>query len=389
MSSPLPRHWQSAAQALAAVRHEPGLTRAELGRRLGLASGPTSDLVKRLTAAELISERRATAAGRGRPTTTVHAAPYGPVAVVLDVRHADWRLGTCGVDGVVDVVATGSHDGRPRELLEVLKARIADLAGPLGARVVGLGVSVPAPTPGDRLVQAAVLGWRDVDLSAIAPHRDLPVVVANDATMAAVAEGRLHTPRPRTLLHVVVEIGIGGALIVDGRPVASAHGLQGEFGHLPFGDTDAQCSCGARGCWSTCFDVPDLARALGGQIPADPRNWLHDMLTAEHASAKVRRLRERLAADLGRGVAGLVNALDPDAVTLGGLAPEVRSAAEKAFDDALLAGLMYVHREQPPAVVTARAGADAALIGVALSVFDEALDAEWLTHWSCRTPVDA
>jgi predicted NBD/HSP70 family sugar kinase len=234
-----------------------------------------------------------------------------------------------------------------------------------------------------------MLGWRDVDIARVAPGPDLPLVVANDATMAAVAEARLHSPRPRALVHVVVEVGVGGALVVDGRPVASSRGLQGEFGHLPFGDPGGECPCGARGCWNVAFDVARVARAIGTELPADLRGWLHRLFTDTAPSRDASRVREALASDLGRGIAGLVNALDPDVVTLGGLADELRSTAPDEFERALLTGLMTVHREQPPAVVAARGGEDAPLIGVGLSVFDRVLDAEMLARWASRTRVPA
>lgn len=387
MTPPQARHWRSAADALTAVRREPGLTRAELGRRLGLDSGPISDLIKRLTGAELITEQRATPSGRGRPTTTVQASPSGPLALTLDIRHGDWRLGTCDIDGRVDILATGRHDGRADEVLAALRTRVGAAAVSMGSRLVGLGVAVPGPVADDRLIHATMLGWRDADIASLAPEPDLTVIVANDATMAAVAEARLHSPRPHTLVHIVVEIGVGGALVVDGSPVSSARGLQGEFGHLPFGDPDSRCPCGARGCWAVPFHVARVARALRTEAPADPRRWLRELFTDATASDDVRRMREALTADLGRGIAGLVNALDPDAVTLGGLSAELRSAAPGQFDEALLGGLMSVHRERPPAVVAARGGEDAPLVGVGLSVFDAVLDAEMLACWAGRTRV--
>ncbi len=387
MTAPLSRHWRSAADALAVLRREPGLTRAELGPLIALKSGPTSDLVKRLTAAGLIVERAAPGGRRGRPTTTVHAAPAGPVALVVDVRHGDWRLGTCAVDGEVELLATGAHDGlRPDDLLDEIRARLSASARELGERLVGVGIAVPGPTAGSRLVHATMLGWRDVDLSRVAP--DLPLVVANDATVAAIAEARLHSPRPRTLLHVVVEIGIGGALVVDGRPVPSARGLQGEFGHVPFGEPAADCPCGARGCWTVPFNVESVAAASGTAAPAaDPRRWLHGLFTDSTPAPDVRTLRDTLAADLGRGIAGYVNALDPDLVTLGGLAGELRDAAPAAFEGGFDAGLMAVHRAQPPAVVAARGGEDAPLIGLGLSVFDLVVDADMLARWEARRQV--
>jgi predicted NBD/HSP70 family sugar kinase len=378
------RHWRSAAEALAVLRQEQRLTRTELGQRLGLDSGPTSDLVKRLSRAALISERRAASEGPGRPTTTLHAHRAGPAALVVDLRHGDWRLGTCGLDGTVDVLATGQHDGTdPDGLVTRLRSRVRRAARVLGDRMVGVGVAVPGPTADDRLVHATMLGWRDVDLSRLAPAPDVTVVAGNDATMAAVAEARLHTPR--SLLHIVVEIGVGGALVADGRPTASARGLHGEFGHLPLGDPALQCPCGAFGCWTIAFDTRHVARRAGIRARRDPRASLHRLFTDAQPSPAARGTREALAADLGRGIAGLVNALDPELVTLGGLAAELRAASPDGFADAVARGLMTVHRDRPPQIVDARAGEDAPLVGAGLSVFDRVLDAGRLAHWASRS----
>jgi predicted NBD/HSP70 family sugar kinase len=384
------RHWRSAADALTVLRQQSEVTRPELGRRLRLESGPTSDLVKRLTGAALISEQRATRGGRGRPTTTLHAHPCGPLAVVLDLRHGDWRLGSCGIDGAVTILATGKHHGdSPKALLARLRGRVRNIAHSLGDRFVGVGVAVPGPTADDRLVHATMLGWRDVEFSRLAPSPDVDVVVGNDATMAAVAEARLHTPRPEALLHLVVEIGIGGAFVVDGRPAPSSRGLHGEFGHLPFGDPDAPCPCGALGCWTVAFDVPAVARGVGLRRPSDPRAWLARLFTDPNPQQRVRRTRDELATRLGRGVAGLINALDPDLVTLGGLAGPLRASAPCRFDTAVRAGLMAVHQQPPPRIVDAQAGDDAPLVGAGLSVFDRVLDADMLARWANRTPAPA
>jgi predicted NBD/HSP70 family sugar kinase len=161
--------------------------------------------------------------------------------------------------------------------------------------------------------------------------------------------------------------------------VASARGLHGEFGHLPFGAPGERCPCGALGCWTVAFDAEVLAERVGVHVPRDPRAWLHRLFTEDAPE----HLRAELAANLGRGVAGLVNALDPDVVTLGGLAPDLRAAP--SFDGALRNGLMTVHRDQPPRILDARAGEDAPLIGAGLSVFDRVLDAELLARWASRT----
>jgi predicted NBD/HSP70 family sugar kinase len=151
--------------------------------------------------------------------------------VILRGQHGDWRIGTCTLDGSVEVLAVEDHGGTdPDALIARLRSRVRTAARRFGDRVVGLGVAAPGTVVGNRLVNLAMLGWRDLELGWLAPSPDIAVVAGNDATMAAVAEARVHAPRPRALLHVV-EIGIGGALVVDGRPVPSARGLQGEYGH--------------------------------------------------------------------------------------------------------------------------------------------------------------
>jgi predicted NBD/HSP70 family sugar kinase len=383
MPSTQARHWRSAAAALAVLRAVADPTRRELAMALGLDSGPTSDLVQRLRTAGLVTERRAESAGRGRPTSTLHAHPAGPVALCVDLRHSDWRLGRCAVDGTVQLLAAGDHDGQDvLGLIDLLRERVRRAARREGHRVVAIGVAVPGQTDGVTLLHAALLGWRDVDLTVLAPRKGATVVAGNDASMSAVAEARRHRPVPRALLHIVTEIGVNGALVMDGRPITGAHGLHGEFGHLPLGDPTERCPCGARGCWTTAFDARHVARRLGRRTPRDQRAWLARMFAAEHPTAAEQQVREELATSLGRGAAGLVNALDPDLVTLGGLAVPLRRTSRTSFDDAFRAGLMTLHRDRPPEIVAARAGDDAALVGAGLSALDRALDADLLAAWA-------
>jgi predicted NBD/HSP70 family sugar kinase len=247
--------------------------------------------------------------------------------------------------------------------------------------VLAVGVAVPGLTAGTRMLDASMLGWREVELDVIAGG--LPLIAGNDATMAAVAEARVH-PAAGVLLHLVLEVGIGGALVLEGRPAQGARGLAGEFGHLPFGDRDQVCGCGARGCWGLAFDPRRLASQLGQPEPTDPRGWLRQILDSSQPTAQERRLRSQLAADLGGGTAGLVNALDPHLVTLGGLAGPLHDAAPDAFQHAFGSGLMSAHRRPAPEIITGRAGEDAVLVGTALTAFDRILDAPQLALWTRR-----
>ena len=249
-------------------------------------------------------------------------------------------------------------------------------------RPLALGLAAPAPLSDDVFVRATELDWGTVDpdgLVAWLGEPAIPVLPGNDATLAGLAEARTGAAvGAGTALSLTVEVGIGGTLLLDGRPQLGAHGAAGEYGHMPFGDPAIACPCGAWGCWGPELDGRALARHLGADPPADPRTYAAQVLDRADAGddAAVRAVA-RVSAALGRGVAGLVNAHDPDVVVLGGLAPRLRGPA---FDDAYRCGLMGYRRADPTPVRDGVHGDDAALHGAVALALDDVTSAEGLAR---------
>jgi predicted NBD/HSP70 family sugar kinase len=376
--------WRGAEQLLALLRREPEITRASAARRLGLNSGTATELIGRLRELSLIDEQPAAARGRGRPTTELRPHAFGPLVVAIDIRHADWRIALAGVDGVPAIVGRGRTAGRSAAaVLKRLRAALTELQSLHGDRLRVVSIAVPAVTRGRELVHASALSWRTVEVASIAEGTGLPVLIGNNATLAGVAEAR--TPDligARILLHLVIEVGAGGVLIIDGEPLTGATGTGGEFGHLPFGDRRLQCPCGARGCWELELDGRAMARHLARPAPDDPRRFAEEVIAASSGDVPSRRATRRCAAAFGAGVAGLINALDPEIVTLGGLATPLRQAAPDAFDAALTDGMMEFRRATPPVIRDATWDEDGALHGAATLGLDTALDARGLDRWA-------
>jgi predicted NBD/HSP70 family sugar kinase len=169
-------------------------------------------------------------------------------------------------------------------------------------------------------------------------------------------------------LHLTVEVGVGGVLLVEGRPVLGATGAGGEFGHVPFGDPGLACPCGATGCWDVTVDGRAMARALGRPAPADPRAFAGEVLAAARAGdGPARAAVEQAAAALGRGVGALLNALDPAVVTLGGLGVDLLESAGGVFSAAVLRAAMTWRRSALPPIVPAVLGSRGPSIGAAES----------------------
>ncbi|HEY3502699.1 MAG TPA: hypothetical protein VGN37_07955 [Actinocatenispora sp.] len=94
------------------------------------------------------------------------------------------------------------------------------------------------------------------------------------------------------------------------------------------------------------------------------------------------RLRAPPNAALGRGIAGLVDALDPDSVILGGLAGPIQRLGPVEFAASYESGLMAFRRDSPPPVRTASPGSHAAAMGAADIAFDAFLTDTQLSGWA-------
>lgn len=376
--------WRGALAVLEEMRREPGVTRAAVARRLGLTTGSATEITARLRDLALLAETQAATSGRGRPTTVLGPHAEGPLVIAVDIRQEDWRCAVAALDGAPDVVEAEAHADRdPAAVIAAIGRAVRRVHDRHGHRVRAVSVAVAATVRNGGVVQASSLGWAAVDLRALTADPRMPLLIGNDATLAGVAEARQGAAAGAVAaLHITIEVGLGGTLVVDGRPVDGATGAGGEFGHLPFGDPALRCPCGARGCWDLTVDGRAIARNLGDPPPRDPRTYALEALRRAPGEPAVRSAVGQAAEAFGGGLAGLINALDPDIVTLGGLAEPLRAAAEPKFTAALTDGLMRFRRADPPPVVAAALGEAGALHGAATAALDQVLTEDGLNAWA-------
>ncbi|WP_242900681.1 ROK family protein [Actinomadura terrae] len=371
--------------ALAVLRHvhvHPSVTRADAARALGLSSGSSAEITARLKAARLLDEDApARTGGRGRPSPALRAHPEGPLVCAVDIGHERWWVACVELGGVVVESASGTHT-RDAGVLDLVADRVRDVHARHGWRVRAVSVSVAGVVRGTSVVHASGLGWRDVDLARLAPA-GVRMLAGNDASLAGLAEARRGAGAGApVVLHLSVEVGVGGVLVVDGRPVDGATGAGGEFGHMPFCDPALECPCGARGCWDLGVDGRAMARALGRPEPRDPRAAADEIIAAARTDPAARDAVTSAAHALGRGAGALVNALDPGMVTLSGLAVDLAATVPNALADGYAAALMRHRRGDPPPLVTSALGPLSPLTGAADAAFDVLLTDEGLDDWA-------
>ncbi|MFF1763913.1 ROK family protein [Streptomyces sp. NPDC058249] len=352
------------------------LSRAAVASRIGLTRAAVSTLVDELIRAGLLEELGPERPGRvGRPGSALAVSGHGPAGIGAEVGVD--HLAVCAVDlrGEVRarVVRHGTNRGRPPEPviqeLTTLVRQVVAAAEREGLWPAGLAVAVPGLVARDArtVVRAPNLDWHDTDLGALLPG-ELPLTVDNEANFGGLAELWLGEATPRDFLHVSAEIGIGAAILVDGRLLRGTRGFAGELGHVPVRPEGPPCPCGGRGCLEQYAGEEAVLRAAGLGPGEDRVGLLAER--AAQGDAAVRRALRGAGTALGIALTGAVNLLDPETVVLGGalsgLAPWLLPALE-----AELAG-----RTAGPAcaVTVSRLGPEGPLLGAAHSVVRAVLD---------------
>lgn len=244
------------------------------------------------------------------------------------------------------------------------------------ASLLAIGLSVPAPI--DRRTMAVTTKGILRNWNASNPAEEmrtrvpLPVLVDNDANLAALAELRFGAGRGRDdFIYVLVAGGIGSALVLNGRLYRGATGLAGELAHTVTDPNGPLCRCGNRGCLDVSYDVRAqlavLRPVIGESIGID------DIvrLLVERDRATLGVVRDAGVA-IGRVLAGYCNELNPSAMIFGGPLASAESPLLEGVRQAIDRFALSAIADQVE-LVRGAFGPTGELIGVALMV-SESLD---------------
>jgi glucokinase len=246
---------------------------------------------------------------------------------------------------------------------------------------IGVGAAGIVEWPIGTMLWAPNNAYRDWPVrEQLEKSTNLPVVVDNDANVAALAEARLGEPFPNMML-VTVGTGIGGGLVMNGDIYRGPTGMGAELGHIILNPDGPRCGCGNHGCFEAYASGTALTR-MGRDAAADDPDGViarlgagevtgHTVVQAvQQGDETATALFARLGRWLGVGIASLANIFEVDAVVVGGglvetgellLAPARAAAREFAYAPTA--------RGITP-IVPATFGGDAGKIGAALLALD-------------------
>lgn len=235
------------------------------------------------------------------------------------------KIEAAALDGRGEVVARRRLATPPDDyagLVETVRRLVLGLEAELSV-AASVGIAMPgALSPATGLVKnsnsTCLIGKPfDRDLEA-ALGRELRF--GNDANCFALSEARDGAAAGAAVMFgVILGTGVGGGIVTNGRLLTGPNGIAGEWGHSPLpwpGDDErpgALCYCGKHGCLETFLSGPGLARDDGAaRAPAAI------VAAAEAGEAAAEAVLARYENRLARGLATVINLLDPDIIVLGG-----------------------------------------------------------------------
>ncbi|WEV58514.1 ROK family protein [Bifidobacterium sp. ESL0728] len=348
------------------------ISRAELGRRMGLSRMAISDLTGEMIDNRLLREVGLDhRSGRGKRSVmlAVDADGWCVASVDLTQRFVLRAVLTDLLGRILERVEI-SYESSGRLRIEDVDAVCAKVLGLTNRPVLGLGVAVPGVVNAEGVVVRSVnLGWAGVALKArLEGKLHLPVLVCNDVNMGLLGECAFGDGSADSLF-VHIGQGVGAAVCVDGKIVDGSGYSAGEIGHVVVAPDGPQCVCGKRGCLEMMVSVPKLRE----RIEAEPQ------------------ARETILANagtmLGGALAMSVSLLDLADVSVAGPADIVGTAFLEAMREELK-GKTFVDYHGQPSVRRCQQGDDLVLRGQAEAVIRRLVDSIHTRHESVQSGLE-
>lgn len=306
------------------IRQRQPLSRADISAAIGLNKATVSSLVSELIDSQLVTEIGPGESSGGRKPTLLLFNRSAGYAVGIDIRVNDLLAVLVDLEGhVLQEKTVQLADFTPDHVLEQIRKTIRQFSkklpeSPYG--IVGIGIGVPGLVDDtSRVVSAPNLDWNQVDLyESLASEFGANLHIDNEANAGAIGEKLYGAGREaQNLIYLSIGIGIGSGIIVGGELYRGTSNFSGEVGHMTVAENGPLCRCGNRGCWETLASEKALLDRAA-KLWNDSHPDLEEIIQlARGGEPKAIQLLNEIGAQLGVGLANLVNILNPELIVIG------------------------------------------------------------------------
>lgn len=327
------------------LRLNGAMTRAQIARATGLVPQTVSNIIEDLEREGLVLPDAPIRGGRGQPATPFSIAANGGFAIGVQIDQHYVRAVAVNLLGeIVAGTETALRPGGLRTNVPVILSAVktvsaapALLASSAQARILGMGVAMPAPTgvqipPGDPWMGGLTQAHPIVEV--LERETGLAVSLHHDASAAAVAERIAGVARGlESFVLIFVSFGIGGGIYVGGELVRGHNRLAGEIGLVRVSHQGTRVPLEERASLQRLLQVLNL-------VPGQPDLYAQiEAAAARQDPAFIAWMAEAVQ-HLVWAIETVQSLLDPEAVVIGGQMPE---RLMDMLHDAILAEQARVH----------------------------------------------
>lgn len=228
-------------------------------------------------------------------------------------------------------------DPTPKTGPDGLVTLIAEQIERLEEKPEAIGVGIPGTISENKIIHVPNLAnWSlDYDFAkALEKAVRVPIALGNDVNCGLLGEWLDGSAKElRNVLGVWMGTGIGGALILDGRPYNGSQGAAGEIGHVTAYPNGALCGCGRRGCVEAYAGRRMMTLTAKAMLESGAKTALFEIQDEEDKSRPTSKVWEQALKDsdelavrlfseaidaLGIGIGSVLNVLDLEQVVIGG-----------------------------------------------------------------------
>lgn len=315
------------------------MSRADLAKKTGLTKAAMSVLVSLMLDNEILVEGAPSGQSLyGRPSIPLEIKGGCLCGMGLQANTDGYGVVVLDLDGSVvgeqwvDADMANADERAIFARLDELALQQEEALAKKGYVLAGTGLALPGLVTDDmRLLSARNLGWERLDLKQFDVAKRLDPVACNEANAAALAQvpgyatqrkdsGRIKPTD--SFLYMSTDVGIGGAVIREGRVVSGDHGFGGELGHVSVDMRGPVCRCGRRGCLEVYAGRRSMVSAAGiaSSDAAATSSAIDELIDRWHQhDAQTVAVVEKALEAMASVIASTINVCDVDVVMLGGL----------------------------------------------------------------------
>ena len=231
-----------------------------------------------------------------------------------------------------------------------------------------IGIAIPGTTANGKVIKSVNLGLKNYSIvQRLEQKINLPIKIANDCRCAAIAENKYGALKKYSReVFITLGTGIGGAVIINDKPLDTGEYPGCEFGHMVIQKNGLQCNCGKKGCFEKYASMKAFKDNLRKELGLDEKTRgqdLLDIIRKDEGNPKIKKVINEYIENLSLGISNIINIFEPEVIGIGGSFVYFSDILLDKLKENLLQKEYLFNQRKKINIVQAILGNDAGIIG--------------------------